>query len=233
MVRPVRDLTLQLCLAVLLLAVPPVWAEEGTEAKPEVRAVLIYAPGSPEYHDLFSFLLPELLDRYRGRLEISAFDASADSGSAAYAVFADRYGLPPQWHGSSTILVSDRAMRGLLEIAGALGDDFEQVAAIPGAGDWPPLPDQQGLLSAGMRDLDKRISAEAAPAVEEGFEGAPTGGTSTGARFANNLGLGVLAALGYFVIGATCLWCLGSAVSIMVVLWLLSGDTRKREVVAG
>ncbi len=35
-----------------------------------------------------------------------------------------------------------------------------------------------------------------------------------------------LTALAYFVIGATCLWCLGSALSISVVLWLLSGQTR-------
>jgi uncharacterized membrane protein len=35
-----------------------------------------------------------------------------------------------------------------------------------------------------------------------------------------------LTALGPFVIGATCLWCLGSAVSITITLWLLSGFTR-------
>lgn len=38
-----------------------------------------------------------------------------------------------------------------------------------------------------------------------------------------------LTALEPFVIGATCLWCLGSAVSITIVLWLLSGYTRKGE----
>ena len=35
-----------------------------------------------------------------------------------------------------------------------------------------------------------------------------------------------LTALEPFVIGATCLWCLGSAVTITLVLWLLSGETR-------
>jgi uncharacterized membrane protein len=38
-----------------------------------------------------------------------------------------------------------------------------------------------------------------------------------------------LTSLEHFVIGATCLWCLGSAVSITVVLWLLSGCTRKAK----
>ncbi len=38
-----------------------------------------------------------------------------------------------------------------------------------------------------------------------------------------------LTALEPFVIGATCLWCLGSSVSITIVLWLLSGYTRKGE----
>jgi uncharacterized membrane protein len=36
-----------------------------------------------------------------------------------------------------------------------------------------------------------------------------------------------LTALGPFVIGATCLWCLGSAVSITAALWLLSGYAGK------
>jgi uncharacterized membrane protein len=38
-----------------------------------------------------------------------------------------------------------------------------------------------------------------------------------------------LTALELFVIGATCLWCLGSAVSITMALWLLSGYTREGE----
>ena len=35
-----------------------------------------------------------------------------------------------------------------------------------------------------------------------------------------------LTAIGYVVIGATCLWCLGSAASITLILWLLSAQTR-------
>jgi hypothetical protein len=35
-------------------------------------------------------------------------------------------------------------------------------------------------------------------------------------------------ALGYFVIGANCLWSLGSSAGITLVLWLLSGDMRAR-----
>jgi uncharacterized membrane protein len=36
-----------------------------------------------------------------------------------------------------------------------------------------------------------------------------------------------LTALEPFVIGHTCLWCLGSAISMTAVLWLLSGETRR------
>ena len=42
-----------------------------------------------------------------------------------------------------------------------------------------------------------------------------------------------LTALEPFVIGATCLWCLGSAVSITITLWLLSGETRSRSAPSG
>ena len=37
-----------------------------------------------------------------------------------------------------------------------------------------------------------------------------------------------LTALSLFVIGATCVWCLGSAVAVSVLLWLLSGKTASR-----
>jgi uncharacterized membrane protein len=36
-----------------------------------------------------------------------------------------------------------------------------------------------------------------------------------------------LTALEPFVIGATCLWCLGSAIAMTTALWLLSGETRR------
>jgi uncharacterized membrane protein len=38
-----------------------------------------------------------------------------------------------------------------------------------------------------------------------------------------------LTALEPFVIGATCLWCLGSAVSMTITLWLLSGYARRED----
>ena len=38
-----------------------------------------------------------------------------------------------------------------------------------------------------------------------------------------------LTALEPFVIGATCVWCLGSAVSITIAFWLLSGFARSRR----
>jgi uncharacterized membrane protein len=38
-----------------------------------------------------------------------------------------------------------------------------------------------------------------------------------------------LTALEPFVIGATCLWCLASAVAITALLWLLSGETASRH----
>ncbi len=37
-----------------------------------------------------------------------------------------------------------------------------------------------------------------------------------------------LTVLSLFVIGATCVWCLGSAVAVSVLLWLLSGATSSR-----
>lgn len=347
----------RLCIAMLLLSALPVFAE-GTEGigeiEPEVRAVLFFAPDSPQYQDLFAFLLPGLLERYGGRLEISAIDVSEDPGFELYQATAARFGLSTKLDAAPTVLVGASAMVGLMEIAGRLGDGFEQVARIPGAADWPQLPGLEGLpgfLSAGTRNLDLRTAQEAAAAVEEGPDPSSAGESSALDRIVNASGLivlvvmafvllqslwrlrrrdlrsgsvvdtlllvalvaglgisgytaytaladvapmcgraggcaevqqseyaklfgvpmgvlGLLAyasilvawlfarrlspagggwrwvpwaiaffsvlfslrltALGYFVIGASCPWCLGSAVSISVVLWLLSGQTRAK-----
>jgi uncharacterized membrane protein len=60
---------------------------------------------------------------------------------------------------------------------------------------------------------------------------APTGGDwrwlSWGITLAGVLFSLRLTALEVFVINATCLWCLGSAVTISLLLWWLSGETRK------
>jgi uncharacterized membrane protein len=55
-----------------------------------------------------------------------------------------------------------------------------------------------------------------------GWRWLPWGITLAGCLFSLRL-----TALEIFVIGATCLWCLGSAVTISLLLWLLSGETRR------
>ena len=339
----------QLCLAVLALVSMPVWAEDPGATDPEVRAVLFYSPDSPQYQDLFAFFLPSLLEQYGERLEVAAIDASQLEGGAAYGTAAARYGVSPQWDGTPVVLVGERSMAGLMEIAAGLGDDFDTLAGTSGAGRWPSLPELEPLLAAGMRDFDQRTTRESTAAVVE----QPRQASSGGLRFSDILalvvlvamvltlihslmrlrprgsdtgpaaslvlmlallaGLGIsgytaytalfevalmcgpdggcgdvqkseyaklfgipmgvlglvgyasilfswllarrlspqgggwrwvpwaialfavlfslrLTALGYFVIGASCLWCLGSAVCVTLAFWLLSGETRAYEV---
>lgn len=338
----------RLCLLLLVVTASLVWGEESGRVNPEVRAVLFYSPDSSQYQDLFAFFLPGLLERYGERVAVSAIDASQSDGAAAYRAAASRYKLSAPWDGTPVVLVSEKPVVGLMEIANVLGDDFETLVRVPGAADWPSLPELAPLIAAGTLDFDQRTAREAAPAVPEGpelvapdgrqFAGvlalavlvatalalihslmrlrqrashpgpiprlllpvtlliglgisgytaytaladvAPMCGPSAGcgevqdSEYAKLLGIpmGVLGllgygailvswflarrlspqgggwrwipwaialfaalfslrltALGYFVIGASCLWCLGSAVSISLVLWLLSGDTRVRE----
>lgn len=338
----------RLCLLLLVVTASPVWGEESGRVNPEVRAVLFYSPDTSQYQDLFAFFLPGLLERYGERVAVSAIDASQFEGATAYRAAASRHELSAPWDGTPVVLVGEKPMVGLMEIAGVLGDDFETLARVPGAADWPSLPELNPLIAAGTLDFDQRTAREAAPAVSEGPELA----ASDGRRFADMLALAVLVAtvlalihsllrlrrtshpgpvsrplllvalliglgisgytaytaladvapmcgpsagcgdvqdseyakvfgvpmgvfgllgygvilvswflarrlspqgggwrwipwaialfaalfslrltaLGYFVIGASCFWCLGSAVSISLVLWLLSGDTRARQV---
>jgi uncharacterized membrane protein len=347
--RSARGLILIFALLHLLAAT----AAAGPEREPaaEVRAILFHGSDCETCPDLFAYLLPGLLEQYGSRLEIAGIDLSRPPGSDVYREAAGTYALPAEWTGEPVVLVNGRTLVGVMAIAQTLGDNFEQVGALPGASAWPGLPGlSKRILQQGVAELRARVAREGAPSVSETFAAADTG-PSPGDRIANALAIVVLAGmvaalahslvrvrrsvaappprgwlpivllaglgisvytaytalagvapvcgplggcavvqnseharpfgipmgvwgvLGYglllaawglgrrlapdgggvrwvpwliafcgtlfsiwltalepFVIGATCLWCLGSAIAMTLALWLLSGETRKRSV---
>ena len=335
----------------LLLALLPAATAVAVDAErraPEVKAVLFYAPSCPQCGELFEFYLPLLFERYGSRLQVTGIDVSEPPGQAVYRAAVSPLGLPAEWGNAPTVVVQDRAMVGLDEIAAGLGDHFEALAAAPGSAAWPAIPGLSDRVEPGMRDIESRlVAARAAWPVEQQTSTPP--GSPMGDRIANGLAIlvligmlaalvhslfrlrhapsspghgtrsilfvlaigvgisgylaytsladvvpvcgpiggcdrvqqseyaklfgismGVLGLLGYgailfswmlarrlsptgggwrwlplaislfgvlfslrltylepFVIGHTCLWCLGSAVAITSVLWLLAGETRR------
>jgi uncharacterized membrane protein len=300
---------------------------------------------------LFAFYLPALFESYRGRLQVSGIDVSQDAGAAVYREAVQRLGLSPELEGGVVVVVGDRLLVGLIEIAGGLGDNFPDLAADPSAARWPSLPGLRELLAPGLEEVAARVAEEGVTPMEQPGEAGSGGGytpddianalavvvlfgmivvlvhalmrlrrqdgkTGPGAMLALLLTLiaglvisaytsytaladvapvcgpvgscgtvqdsvysklfgipmGVVGLVGYalillswlvamrfspngggwywlpwgfalfgvlfsirltalepFVIGATCLWCLGSAVSITITLWLLSGFARDQR----
>jgi uncharacterized membrane protein len=76
-----------------------------------------------------------------------------------------------------------------------------------------------GLVGYGAILVTWLVARRASPRGG-GWHWLPWGITLAGVLFSIRL-----TALEPFVIGATCIWCLGSAIAITVLLWLLSGET--------
>lgn len=352
--RFIPNLILRMFLCIPALASAPAWSQDAGETGAAVRAVVFYAPDTPQSRDLFAYFLPALFERNGARLEVSGIDVGQTAGAAAYRAAADGLGLPAETDGTPTAVVGERSMVGLMAIAETLGDNFEEVARDPSATVWPAIPELEQLLPGGIEDVKARVAREGVPTVVDG-PSPSSSARSASDRFANVLAVVVLAgmvlalahslvrlrrtvgkpcrvspwilpiillvgfgisgytaytalaeaapmcgpvgdcaavqnseyaklfgipmgvlgligysiilvtwlmarqfspkgggwhwlpwaialfgvlfslrltALGPFVIGATCLWCLGSAVSITTTLWLLSGCTRTRDVAA-
>ena len=127
----------------LLLALLPAATAVAVDAErraPEVKAVLFYAPSCPQCGELFEFYLPLLFERYGSRLQVTGIDVSEPPGQAVYRAAVSPLGLPAEWGNAPTVVVQDRAMVGLDEIAAGLGDHFEALAAAPGSAAWPAIP---------------------------------------------------------------------------------------------
>ncbi len=190
--RVFARVVLGLCLVLAVLAGAAGWAADAADEAPAVRAVLFYDPASPESRDLFAFFLPELLDRYGSRLEVSGIDVSTEPGGQAYRAVGEAAGLPPPPDGLPAVLVDDRALVGLLEIARGLGDQFEDLAGVPGAARWPARPELDALLPAGLEDVRARVDREGLSRAAEGTRSQESVAPSTGDRIANALAVVVL-----------------------------------------
>ena len=342
----VTNLKLVRILCLWVFAVNPIQgsAEDSWASFPDVRAVVFFDPDTSQSKEFFAFYLPGLFERYGDRLKVAGIDLSQPQGRTAYSEAAERLGLPLQPVDEPVVVVDNRAIVGLFDIATALGDNFEDLAKDPSAKLWPSDPVIQELLPRGIETVKARVASEGTVQVEGDPEPignrianalavvvllgmvaalshclvrlrrpnsmpgrgtsvillltlviglgisaytaytalaevelmcGPIGGCATvqTSEYSKVFGIpmGVLGLIGYslifvtwliaryrspqgggwhwipwvvalfgvlfslrltalepFVIGETCVWCLGSAVSITVALWLLSGYARKR-----
>jgi len=150
-----------------------------------VRAVLFHAPDCGECQEVFDFLLPALLEHYQGRIQIAAFDISHPAGAGLLRA-ASEARMVEQSTTLPVILAGGKAFAGLRSIALHLGDDFETLAALPEASQWPAVPGMAELAAEGLSNLQTRL--ESAP-TDEGSGPQPS---SSADNIANGLAVVVL-----------------------------------------
>ena len=190
------DTILRFCLVFLAIAALPVGAAKSGDSAPAVRALLFYEPSAAQSRDLFAFYLPGLIERWGPRLQVAGVDISLPPGAAVYRAGADRWSLPPAKDGTPVVLVGDRALVGLPEIASGLGDDIDGLATDPQTTNWPSIPGLDALLPEGIREIAARVASQRVPrarAVSQSGEGHPAAHSGEGRdRIANALAVVVL-----------------------------------------
>jgi len=174
-----------LCLWAFALAPVIAFADDSRASSPDVRALVFFDPDTSQGKELFAFYLPGLFERYGDRLEVSGIDLSQTQGRTAYSEAAKRLSLPHQPIDAPVVVVGNRAIVGLFDIATSLGDDFEDLAKDPSAKSWPPDPALQKMLPDGIETVKVRVASEGVAQVESAPE-------PTGDRIANALAVAVL-----------------------------------------
>jgi uncharacterized membrane protein len=161
------DTVMRFFLVFLAVAALAAGAAEPGNSAPEVRALLFYDPGTTQSRDFFAFYLPGLTERWGPRLQIAGVDTSRPAGAAVYSAGASRWALPPAKDGTPVVLVGDRALVGLPQIAKGLGDDVEGLAGDPLAANWPSVPGLDALLPEAIQAIGARVARQGAPQAKE------------------------------------------------------------------
>jgi uncharacterized membrane protein len=186
------NLIQRLCLGILALISSPGLADDTGEGAPAVRAVLFYHADSRQSRELFAFYLPGLAERYGSRLEVSGIDVSQPSGARAYSAMAEHWRLPLQSAEAPVIVAGNRSLVGLIAIAEALGDNFEEIARDPSAARWPSVPALAELLPDGLQDIKMRVAREGVPPAADRLLPPSSDTLPTRDRIANGLAVAVL-----------------------------------------
>jgi uncharacterized membrane protein len=179
-------------LFLLAVACSPGVITDSGERAPDVRAVLFYDPGTSHADELLSFFLPGLYERYGTRLAVSGIDLSQPAGEKAYRAAAESLDLAPQPPKEPVVVIGDRAVVGLVAIAGALGDDFENIAGDPNAKRWPSISAVEDLVPAGVEQIKRRMTAEGKDAAAHSAGRSLSDQHAASHQIANNLAIAVL-----------------------------------------
>jgi uncharacterized membrane protein len=118
------------------------------KAKPEVvRAVLFYSETCPACHDVMERVLPPLVEKYTGQLDIVGIDVMHPVGENLYQGMLADFDVSDDRIGVPTLIVGSTVLVGTGEIEQNLASIIETGLAAGGI-DWPELNGLAQILTA-------------------------------------------------------------------------------------
>jgi uncharacterized membrane protein len=120
-----------------LLGVLP--AQPAHASGASVHAVLLYSPTCPHCHIVLEEILPPLLEKYGGQLQVLAVNVSRSEGRPLFDAAMTHFQIASEKQGVPALLVGDMAMLGSREIEEKFPAQIEESLAAGGV-DWPNIP---------------------------------------------------------------------------------------------
>ena len=114
--------------------------------QPVIHAVLFYSPTCPNCHIVMETVLPPLVDKYPGQLDIVGIDVNHPVGSNLYQAAVAQFKIPTEKLGVPTLIVGENILVGSVEIPEKLPAIIEAGLAAGGI-DWPAMPDLSRILA--------------------------------------------------------------------------------------
>ncbi len=112
-----------------------------------IRAVLFYSPTCPSCHVAMEKVLPPIVARYTGKLDIVGVDISQPVGESLYRAAIATFNIPDDRLGVPTLIVGSEILVGPDEIEILLPQVIEANLSTGGL-NWPQIPGLEQVLAA-------------------------------------------------------------------------------------
>jgi uncharacterized membrane protein/thiol-disulfide isomerase/thioredoxin len=148
-----------LLIIALIFFAPSFSSIAAPAALPVIRAVLFFSPSCAHCHEVMENVLPPLVEKYPGKLDIVGIDVSQPLGSQLYQNAIAAYNVPDSRLGVPTMIVGSTVLVGTNEIQ----ETFPKLiqTGLSGAGyDWPSFPGLDQVLASQQTPVSQLSQTE-------------------------------------------------------------------------
>jgi uncharacterized membrane protein len=139
-----KFLFLGVLVVILIIFVIPGFLVSGQQ--PIIRAVLFFSPTCPNCHIVTEQVLPPLVAKYPGQLDVVGIDVTHPVGSNLYQAAVAQFNIPTDHLGVPTLIIGNNYLVGSVEIPQKLPEIIKN-GLVAGGIDWPAIPGLSQVLA--------------------------------------------------------------------------------------